>query len=287
MPRTDPIRLRQIALVARDLKAAKASIEGAFGIPLVWSDPSVGEFGLENILYTLSGNALEVVAPVKSGTTGGRLLDKRGDGGYMLIFHSADAKADRERVKQLGIRAVYEINSAHYNATHFHPSDTAQIFGIPSIDSTPNRDDPFSEYSLWPPVFDQKDGPSHWLSIAKNPPSSRYAYTGVTVQSSENPHMVASYYGRILDLPVHIEGGNSVIRTLNVPITFVKCIDNRGNGIAVIDVGVEGEDPKVAYERACKAPGAKKGNVGGRDAVMLVGVWWRFGPMTANAKARL
>ncbi|KAJ3337506.1 hypothetical protein HDU93_000999 [Gonapodya sp. JEL0774] len=288
MVRKSPIRLRQIALVARDVKAARESIEGAFGIELVWKDPGVGEFGLENILYAVSGNALEVVVPTKPKTTAGRLLDKRGDGGYMLIFHGEDAKADRERITKLGIRTVWEISRPHYVATHFHPADTNGVFGIPSIDSTPGKTDHLEEYSLWPPLFETTEGPSRWLSIAKRAPSSKFAYAGVTVQSTENPHMVAAQWARILDLPAELEDGQSVIRVQNVPIRFSKPIEGiLGNGIAVIDVGVERETPEVAFARAVAAPGARKGKVGGVDAVMLVGVWWRFVSMPKIAKAKL
>jgi len=281
------MRLRQIALVARDVKAARAGIEEWFGLPLVWQDPGIGgSFGLENILYAFAGNVLEVVAPIKPGTTAGRLLDKQGDGGYMLIFHTQDALAERERVKQLGIRSVWEANREGYTATHFHPVDTSGVGGIPSIDSTFKPSDPLDEYSIWSPIYDKRTGPSSWLATAQSPPSSRLAFAGVTVQSRENPHMVAAWWSRILDLPVHLEDGDSVINTSNLPIRFVKAKEGP-NGILCIDVGVDGEDPKVAYERASRAPGAVRGSIGGKDAVKIVGVWWRFQKMPEGAKAKI
>jgi hypothetical protein len=54
------------------------------GTEVVFVDPGVAEFGLKNFLISIGGDIIEVVAPVQPGTTAGRLLDKRGDGGYMV-----------------------------------------------------------------------------------------------------------------------------------------------------------------------------------------------------------
>ncbi|KXS11566.1 hypothetical protein M427DRAFT_138154 [Gonapodya prolifera JEL478] len=291
MTRSDQIRLRQIALIAKDVKATQRTIEAAFGIPLVWKDPGLGPpFGLENILFAFSGNVLEVCSPIKQGTTVGRLLERRGDGGYMLIFHVPDAAADRKRVKALGIRSVWEADRPHYTFTHFHPNDLLQVGGIPSLDSTPKLDDLLKEYSPWPPIFDETEGPSKWLDIAKSKAVSRLSFQSVTVQSQENPHMVAVWWGRFLDLPVKLDStGTSVINAMNMSIKFIQAPKSEANGIACIDIGVDGGDAAVkeAFERACKAPGAERGSFGGQSAVKMVGVWWRFEQSRSSSKAKI
>lgn len=46
----------------------------------------------------LGGDFVEVVSPVKECTTVGRLLDKRGDGGFMIVMQTEDAKKRREYI---------------------------------------------------------------------------------------------------------------------------------------------------------------------------------------------
>jgi hypothetical protein len=47
----------------------------------------------------LGGDIIEVISPIKDGTTAGRLLDKRGDGGYMIIMQTEDAKKRRQYIE--------------------------------------------------------------------------------------------------------------------------------------------------------------------------------------------
>ncbi len=49
-----------------------------------------GSFGLQNAVFTAGDTFVEVVSPVREGTTAGRYLERRGgDTGYMAIFQVA------------------------------------------------------------------------------------------------------------------------------------------------------------------------------------------------------
>ena len=85
------IRLRQVALVARDLDAVVGELCEHLGLTVCFHDPGVAAFGLRNALMMIGDQFLEVVSPTQPGTTAGRLLDKRnGDGGYMAIYEVDD-----------------------------------------------------------------------------------------------------------------------------------------------------------------------------------------------------
>ena len=119
-------RLRQVALVARSLTPTSAVLESGLGLPPPFADPGVAEFGLRNAVYEAGFDFLEVVAPAQEGTTAGRLLDRRGDGGYMAIFQLAgfdELRAARERVQSLGIRSVWQIDLPDIASSHLHPRD--------------------------------------------------------------------------------------------------------------------------------------------------------------------
>lgn len=75
-----------------------------------------------NCLVPLGGDFIEVVAPFKDGTTAGRLLDKRGEGGYMIIMQTDDAKKRREHIESQGLARVifyHEHNDAI--CVQYHP----------------------------------------------------------------------------------------------------------------------------------------------------------------------
>ena len=119
-------RLRQVAVVSRDLAAARASLEGGVGLLEPFADPGVQAFGLTNAVYEVGSDFLEVVCPAQEGTTAGRLLDRRGDGGYMAIFQLPgfdDLREARRRVAELGIRVVWDVDLPDIASSHLHPKD--------------------------------------------------------------------------------------------------------------------------------------------------------------------
>ena len=55
--------MRQIALVAERLAPVEEALCDVFGIRVCYRDPGVGHFGLENALFPIGNQLLEVVAP--------------------------------------------------------------------------------------------------------------------------------------------------------------------------------------------------------------------------------
>ena len=119
-------RLRQVALVAADLHPTVAVLEAGLGLRTPFADPGVAEFGLRNAVWEAGVDFLEVVSPAREGTTAGRLLERRGDGGYMAIFQLEGVhqlRAARERVVALGTRVVWSVDLEDIATSHLHPKD--------------------------------------------------------------------------------------------------------------------------------------------------------------------
>jgi predicted enzyme related to lactoylglutathione lyase len=117
-------RLRQVALVARDLEKTAAILQEAFAWPEPFRDPEVGQFGLANAVFAAGDTFVEVVSPMEPGTTAGRYLERRGgDSGYMAIFQVADIDDARHRVEGDGIRVVWKVDLPDIAGTHLHPKD--------------------------------------------------------------------------------------------------------------------------------------------------------------------
>ena len=117
-------RLRQAVLAARDLDAVAGQLRTTLGLGEPYADPAVERFGLRNAVFALGDTFLEVVSPIRPDTSAGRLIERRGgDCGYMLMFQVEDLAAARERVREAGIREVFEVSVDDMAEVHLHPSD--------------------------------------------------------------------------------------------------------------------------------------------------------------------
>jgi hypothetical protein len=146
------VRLRQAVLVARDLEPVSQRLRSELGLGEPFADPGVGAFGLHNAVYALGDTFLEVVSPTQPDTTAGRYLDRRGDGGYMVIFQLADLDAARERAAAMGVRVVWHIDLPDISGTHLHPADTRGA--IVSLD----RADPPGSWRWGGPDWTEHEG---------------------------------------------------------------------------------------------------------------------------------
>lgn len=135
------MRLRQVAWVASDLDASTRDVRSRLGLDVCFSDPGVATFGLENVLFPVGDQFLEIVSPVAEGTTAGRLLTKRATdaAGYMVIFQTdEDLDEVRSRAEELAVRIVFEApggsesEGTSIHGIHFHPADVGGA--IVSID---------------------------------------------------------------------------------------------------------------------------------------------------------
>jgi hypothetical protein len=186
------MRIRQIALVARELEPTVSAICDVLDLEVGFRDPGVKVFGLSNAVIPVGDTFLEVVSPTEKDTTAGRLLDRRGgDGGYMVILQTEDLDVHRKQLAELDVRIVWEHALEDIATIHLHPKDVGGA--ILSLDVA--------------------DPPSSWRWAGPDWKSHRRTDTtawidGVQIQSS-NPRDTAEQWSRItgsrvIDAP---EGG--------------------------------------------------------------------------------
>jgi catechol 2,3-dioxygenase-like lactoylglutathione lyase family enzyme len=219
------MKLRQCVFVAKDLESSRDELCDILGIEVAYRDPGVATWGLVNVVCPTGHDFLEIVTPFQEGTSAGRYIERRrGDGGYMVIIQVDDAKAERKRVTDLGIRAVAQKDLPEYNYTHFHPADTCGV--LLSLDTTfaPKGVDPAL---WWPPA--EKD----WLKHARSDVTNGLA--GVEIQH-DDPDKAAATWAKILDRPAK----DNIIRlddlTDGDQVRFVPIVDIRGPGVSAYDV---------------------------------------------------
>jgi len=247
--------LRQIALVAQSLAPVEAELRRVLGIDVCYRDPGVGHFGLENALFPIGNELLEVVSPVQEGTAGGRYLERRGgDGGYMVITQCNDHAARRARVEALGIRLVAQLNSGAFRNMQLHPKDTGGSF--------------FEIDEMHGPRADEPDGP--WEPAGPDWQRARRLerVTGIRAAEvqCEKPLQVAKRWSEIAEIPLVEQAGNPTLPLANARVRFVPCLDGRPEGLAGIDLA-------CADKAAILAAAAAAGNaVVGEDQVLLCGM---------------
>ena len=221
--------VRQVALVARELEPVVADLGAVFDLAVAFRDPGVGAFGLHNAVMPVGDTFLEVVSPVRAGTTAGRLLDRRGgDGGYMVIVQTADLASDRRRLAALGVRVVWEIALDDIATVHLHPRDVGGA--IVSLDEP-------RPATAW-----RWAGPT-WRDAVRTDVVTRI--TGVTV-AAPDPAAMAARWAEVLGVPRRA-GSPTELALDPGAIRFVAA-DERGEGVAGLTLAAA--DPARALAAA-------------------------------------
>ncbi|MEE2877668.1 MAG: VOC family protein [Pseudomonadota bacterium] len=126
------LRLRQLVIAAESRETAD-QLQKTLALGNPFADPGVAEFGLENAVFAIGDQFLEVVWPVKEDAPVQRFLKRNGGpGGYMAIFQTDDLAAARKRLDGAGIRRVWNIDLDDIAASHIHPADVGAA--IVSVD---------------------------------------------------------------------------------------------------------------------------------------------------------
>jgi hypothetical protein len=249
--------MRQIALIARELAPVVDDMREVFGLEVAYRDPEVAAFGLENAVFPVGNQFLEVVAPVREGTAGGRYLDRRnGDGGYIVILQCDDHVPRKRRAAELGIRKALEHDEPEFRIMQLHPRDTGGcLFEI---------DEQVGGEAL--------DGP--WLPAGRNWQSAVRTDVVRGIAAAEiqtpDPADLAARWGQIVELPVEADvEGQPSLHLDNAGIRFVKDTDDRGEGLGGVDL-------VVANRSRLLAAAERRGRRISNDLVHLCGIRFRL-----------
>ena len=117
------LRIRQIVFVVRDLATTSRQLAELLKLDPPYRDPGVAEFGIDNAVYAFGDQFIELISPLEEGTAASRHLERRGEGGYMLILQTDDFDRDRARIRALDVRTVWEKELPDIRAMHLHPRD--------------------------------------------------------------------------------------------------------------------------------------------------------------------
>jgi len=236
------IRLRQIAIVAADLRVAANQIGAVLGLEACYTDPGVAQFGLKNMLWPIGSQFIEVVTPTQDQTAAGRYLDRRsGDGGYMVINQVDDITRRRSRAAELGVRVAFNLThiAEGHDGIQLHPGDTGGSF--------------FEMDQMLMAGGEQVGGP--WYPAGKNwePYVRTDTVSGISAAElqSPEPDRLANRWAEIAEIDLTADSdGNPTIELDNATLRFVEEADGRGEGLGGIDVITTDRDAVLAGANA-------------------------------------
>ncbi|MGE0223059.1 MAG: hypothetical protein AB7F35_02435 [Acetobacteraceae bacterium] len=242
------LRLRQICLVAPELRPAEEDIVAVLGTKVCYRDPNVAAYGLENALFPLGADILEVVAPTQEGTAAGRFLQRSGGrGGYMVILDCDDIPRRRRHVEAMGVRVAHSLDYPGYLGIQLHPRDCrAAMLDFNCTEGGEGLDGPYH------PAGDD------WPRIVR--PEALPALGQVEIESPD-PAGLAAHWARIMDVPVSA-GATPVISLSHGTMVFVS-----GKTECLLGLTV-----RVADAGRCLAAAAQRGLQQEDGAVWLSGV---------------
>jgi len=214
------VRLRQLVLAAADLDVVVEDLCAFLDVEVCYRDPGVANFGLHNALMAVGDQFLEVVSPVREGTTAGRFIERKGgDAGYMVIFQVPDLAAARRRVDAASMRVVWEGSVPGIRGMHLHPADIGGA--IVSLDEADPADG-------WPWA-----GPE-WRDHVRRRTVSGFAAAHL---HAADPGALAARWSSVLGIdPVGGASGSPAIGLDDAVVRFESPEDDRGDGLAGIDL---------------------------------------------------
>ncbi|MEM7016337.1 MAG: VOC family protein [Pseudomonadota bacterium] len=235
------LRLRQIALVAPKLAPAVEEFQEILGLDVCFRDPGVGQFGLENALLPLGNQFVEIVAPVKEGTAGGRYLERRhGAGGYMFITQCNEHAPRRKRVEELGVRIVFHFETDDFLNMQMHPRDTGGTFfeideqlgeGAHELDGP------------WEPA-----GGDGWQTARRTDRVGGIVNAEIQV---DDPEKTAARWAEIVELTVTRDANdNPFLQLDNAGARFVPCADGRPEGLGGLDLLANDRESIISAAKA-------------------------------------
>ncbi len=235
------MRIRQIVFAARELQPQADRLGALLALDPPFADPGVAEFGLHNAVFAFGDQFIEIVSPTAAGTTAGRLLDKRGDGGYMLIVQTDDFERDRARLDALRVRRVWARDLPDIRAMHLHPKDIGGA--IVSIDQP------------LPAASWRWGGPGWRVQPGR---AGEQRIVGVTL-AAEDPAAMARRWALLLGRPAPMAHGAVQRLVLDGGWVDFEPATGRGEGITGFALAVADRDLVCTRARAAGLPLHGKG----------------------------
>jgi hypothetical protein len=212
------VRLRQVVVAAHNGSEVIDQLGTAFGLFCGYRDPAVAAFGLENHVFALGNQFLELVSPVTDTAPVWKFLHKIGRqaAGYMIVLQVGAVAPYRVRAEALDLPVVLDSDSETWSTLHLHPRAMGSLL---SVDHDKRGD--------WVPAgpdWQERSGASALAGIAR-----------VRIATAD-PTAMASRWAAFLDLP---SSAGATLQLSQGIIEFVPST-SRSDGLVGISLAMSG-----------------------------------------------
>lgn len=250
------LRLRQICLVTAELARQTESIKAIFGLAECYRDPNVARYGLENVLFPVGTDFIEIVSPTRPDTAAGRFLERHGGrNGYMVIMDCDDPGSRRKHCEAIGIRTANVIRHGNYFGVQLHPKDTGGA--MLEFNRTDNGQDPMAAYA---------PAGADWQKAIRQDVTQRLVAAEI---DCPDPAGFAARWGEIVQRPVHALGAGKFHIALDAGVINFLPSERPEAALAGIELQVA-DRARVIRE----AQG--RGCTGANDAIDVCGIRFRL-----------
>ena len=98
-------RVDHVGIAVKDLEAAIAFYEAAFGVKLAHRE-TVEEQGVEEAMFRVGESWIQLLRPLGPDTPVGKYIEKRGEGVHHIGYGVSDLKAVLEHLKGEGMQLI-------------------------------------------------------------------------------------------------------------------------------------------------------------------------------------
>ncbi|OJD11013.1 hypothetical protein ACJ73_09631, partial [Blastomyces percursus] len=240
------------------------------GTEVIFVDPGVAVWGLENFIVPIGGDFIEVVSPTNPNTTAARRLSKNGDGGYMIIMQTVDARKQRAHIESKGLgKVIFEHAHADSVFIQYHPKGIkgGVIPELDSHDATPANPEPVtSRFAPWHACG--PDYASYSQGMKRTADLHLVDVTCRLAPGDEDTDAALKQWEETFG----ISRGAEHLQFTNARMRFVPGMEGRSEGFTDVTIAVRGEERlRGIFDRAREV-----GVPAGDGWVDMLGCKWHF-----------
>lgn len=205
-------RIRQVVVLVPDLEETLTQCRDTFGFTSGTRDAeSMAELGFEHEVLSFADTFLEVCAPLTADSVGGRLVERKGAVGYMLVVQVEDQQAVIDRAAGLDFAPLFAQDFEGNRISQWHPKSLGTLAEIDQVE-------PAESWHFAPRIFD-----ASCTDVARDIVGAELA--------TPDPEAMAKVWSQVLDVPL------SDPTTLPLSATVLRFVPaGESTGLVAVDV---------------------------------------------------
>ncbi|WP_040320005.1 VOC family protein [Aeromicrobium marinum] len=216
-------RIRQAVVLVPDLDEAIGAARETFGFTTGTRDvESMADLGFEHEVCSFADTFLEICAPLSADSASGRLVERRGSLGYMLVVQVDDLDAAVERAAAIEVQPLFAQPFEGNQISQWHPKALGTLAELDQIE-------PADSWHFAPRIFE-----ASCTDVARDIVGAELAV--------DDPAVMAQRWSTVLDVAL------TDATTLHLSGTELRFVAASDTSTGLVAVDVAATDPARAGE---------------------------------------